>query len=97
MRDPHPAVVINDDNIQELNLRIIIPITSWQPHFKGKSIMVKINANHRNGLKHGSAANVLQMRSVDAKRFIRPLGTLTTSQMEKIEEAIYIVLKLPFK
>lgn len=97
MRDPHPAVIINDDNIRELDLRIIIPITSWQSHFQGKPILVKINANSRNGLDHGSAANVLQMRSVDTKRFLHQLGSLTDNQMDKIEEAIYIVLNLPFR
>ncbi len=97
MQDPHPAVVINNDNIRELDLRIIVPITSWKSHFEGKSILVKINANSQNGLKHGSAANVLQMRSIDTKRFLRQLGSLTVNQMERIEEAIYNVLNLPFK
>lgn len=97
MFDPHPAVVVNDDNIRTLDLRIIVPITTWQSYFQGKSFLVKINANNRNGLDHGSAANVLQVRSVDArKRFLDQLGELTPQQMDKIEEALCIVMKLPF-
>jgi mRNA interferase MazF len=97
MRYPHPAVVVNDDNIRSLNYRIIVPITSWESHYKGLCFFIKINSNNRNGLDHGSAANVLQIRSVDAKkRFKKQLGSLTTLQMDKIEEAICIVLKLPF-
>lgn len=97
MLDPHPAVVVNDDKFRSLDLRIIVPITTWQPHFKGISFFVKINKNPSNGLKHASAANVLQVRSVDAqKRFMHQLGRLTKNQMDKIEEALCIVMNLPF-
>lgn len=97
LRDPHPAVIINNDNIRELDLRIIVPITTWKNHFRDKSFLVKINANSRNGLNHGSAANVLQLRSVSTERFINYKGSLTDNQIEKIEDAIFIVLKLPFR
>ena len=97
MRDPHPAVVVSNNKINFLPYRIIIPITTWRDNFRGKSFFVKINSNSRNGLNHASAANVLQVRSVDAqKRFMHKLGELTDNQMEKIEDALYIVLNLPF-
>jgi mRNA interferase MazF len=96
MRDPHPAVIINDDSIRELNLRVIVPITSWKNRFKGKSVLIKINPNPQNGLSNKSAVNVLQIRSVDAKRFKTRLGKVTDIQMERIEEGICIILKLPF-
>lgn len=97
MRDPHPAVVVSNNQINPLPYRIIVPITSWKNEFRNKSFFVKINRNSRNGLDHASAANVLQVRSVDARqRFMHQLGELTDNQMEKIEDALYIVLNLPF-
>lgn len=96
MRDPHPAVIISDDNIRELNLRVIVPLTTWKYHFKGKSVLIKINPNQKNGLKNKSAANVLQIRSVDSRRFKKKLGKLSGIQMERIEEGICIILNLPF-
>ncbi|WP_286476562.1 type II toxin-antitoxin system PemK/MazF family toxin [Methanobacterium sp. CWC-01] len=97
MYDPHPAVVVSADAFNLFAYRIIVPITTWKQEFKGKSFFVKINANSRNGLDHGSAANVLQVRSVDAsERFINRLGTLTDPQMDKIEEALCIIMDLPF-
>lgn len=97
MNDPHPAVIVNDDNIRSLDFRIIVPITTWKSHFRGLSFIVKINKNNANGLHHASGANVLQVRSVDAqKRFMHQMGKLTKTQMDKIEEALCIVLNLPF-
>ncbi|MGP8189072.1 MAG: type II toxin-antitoxin system PemK/MazF family toxin [Methanobacterium sp.] len=97
MEDPHPAVIVNDDRIRSLDFRIIVPITTYQAHFKGQSFFVKINSNNTNGLDHASAANVLQVRSVDArKRFMHQIGRVTKNQMDKIEEALCIVMQLPF-
>lgn len=92
-----PAVIVSDNRIGVLRLKVIVPLLGWQPHFQNKPWIVKINKNNRNGLKKGSGADVFQVRSLAEERFKRPMGTLTNDQMKKIEQAFFLVLNLPFK
>lgn len=93
-----PAVILNNDGMRgSLDFRIVAPITSWKNHFENLSFFVKIEPNSTNSLNNISGVNVLQLRSIDTKRFMRKLGQLKTEELEEIENALYIVLKLPFR
>ncbi|WP_414618186.1 type II toxin-antitoxin system PemK/MazF family toxin [Dyadobacter sp. 32] len=34
IRKIRPAIIVNDDNLGKLPLKIIVPITDWKDHYK---------------------------------------------------------------
>ena len=51
IRKLRPAVVVNLDSIGRLPLRIVVPLTDWQPLFAKLPWFVSIPASEGNGLK----------------------------------------------
>lgn len=87
-----PVVVMTADIFNSIPLRIIIPITSWQPKFAERPFMVEIEATTENGLDRDSAGNVLQIRSISTERFVKHLGRLSPKLMEEILAGIAICI-----
>ena len=89
-----PVVIVNDDSMGILPLKVIVPLTSWQSSFSGNPWLVKITKNNTNKLSNDSAADTFQIRSVDKSRFKNRIGRLNNNQMQRIEDALILVLKL---
>lgn len=85
-----PAVVMNIPASWNLQLAIVVPITSWQHRFQVNNYfwMVKILADTTNQLTNDSAANTFQVKSISAQRFTRKIGVLTTQQMDLIAATV---------
>jgi mRNA interferase MazF len=85
-----PAVVMNITAGWNLDLSIIVPITSWQDRFQVNKYfwMVYLPADASNGLLKDSAANTFQVKSVSVKRFVRKIGMLSEAQMDMISATI---------
>ena len=89
-----PVVVVSDDEVGILRLKVIVPITAWNDLFSPLDWMVLLEPSDENGLAKVSAADAFQVRSVSQQRFVRQLGTLSEAIMEEIAEALTIVLDL---
>jgi mRNA interferase MazF len=89
-----PTVIVNDDAIGILPLKVVVPITDWKERFSSRPWMVKLEPNANNGLRKTSAVDTFQVRSVSEARLIRLLGKLTDAEMQLISEALAIVLGL---
>lgn len=87
-----PAVVISIDNVGRLPIKIVAPITIWKPEFSGRIWLVPVNPNRTNGLRQESAVDILQIKSVDVKRFRKKRGRLTATLMTEIGEAITAII-----
>lgn len=87
-----PAIVVNDDAIGVLDLRVIVPVTAWQPAFTGCDWLVRLAPSAGNGLTKESAADAFQIRSVSLRRFGRQLGTLDDSDLERVLDGILTVI-----
>lgn len=82
-----PCVVVSSDAFRSLDVRLVMPLTSWQPMFARLPYHTKIEAAGVNGLQKDSSANALQMRCVSTLRFdskAGSIGILTAVQMEEI-------------
>lgn len=88
-----PCVIINDDSLGKLPLRIIVPITDWKERYEMAAWMVKIEPDGFNKLFKSSSVDCFQIRSVSEERFIRKLGEIDEVALDKIEIALKIVLK----
>lgn len=89
-----PAVVVNDDAVGVLPLRVIVPLTDWKDRYQVAPWMVRIEPAKSNGLVKISAADTFQVRSLAQERFVRQLGRLTDEQMQVIAKALAVVLAI---
>lgn len=88
MKKIRPAVVISDQNIGKLPLRIVVPITEWDPRFASYPWFVHLLPNKNNGLTKESGADAFSVKSLSERRFVRKLGQLTDNEVEEIAAAI---------
>lgn len=89
-----PVVVVSDDEVGKLRLKVIVPITAWNDLFSPLDWMVQLEPTSENGLAKVSAADTFQVRSVSKQRFVRQIGVLSDTIMDDISEALTIVLDL---
>ena len=87
-----PAVIVSEDAIGILPLRMIVPLTDWKDRYDIAPWLIQITPDAKNGLTKPSAADSFQIRSVSQVRFVRRLGKLTADQMKQILEAIKLVI-----
>jgi mRNA interferase MazF len=74
---------------------VVVPLTDWKNRFQRAAWMVKISPNENNGLAKESAADTFQIRSVSTTRFIRKIGELNREEMDKIVNAVGVVIEYP--
>jgi len=88
IRKSRPAVVLNLNGIGRLPVRLVVPITDWQPTFAKFSWFVFLPASSANGLSKDSGADAFQVKSVSDLRFVRKLGVVTEEELDEIASAI---------
>lgn len=94
IKKTRPAVIVNDDAIGILPLKVIVPITDWKDHYSEAPWMVPIDPDSGNGLEKLSAADAFQVRSVAQERFVRLLGKVSEKTEQNITVALSIVLSI---
>ena len=92
IKKKRPAVIISDDAIGILPLRVIVPITEWKKNFYGAVWMVKIDPNAHNNLKKTSAIDCFQIRSISRKRFLTKIGDVSPKTFNEIKIAVKSVI-----
>jgi mRNA interferase MazF len=92
IRKTRPAVIVSEDAIGVLPLRVVVPLTDWKDRYSVAPWMVQILPAQANGLDKPSAADAFQIRSVAQERFIQLLGKIQPAQVRNILEAIQIVI-----
>jgi mRNA interferase MazF len=94
MQKTRPAVIVNDDAVGILPLKVIVPLTDWKEHYAQAPWMVQLEPPQTNGLAKTSAADAFQVRSVSEQRFVRRIGALAPDNMAQLAQALAVVLKL---
>ena len=89
-----PAIIVNDDELGILPLRVIVPLTDWKDRYSVALWMVRIESDETNKLSKTSAADCFQVRSVSKDRFVRKIGDVAAEKMLEIELALAKVLKI---
>jgi mRNA interferase MazF len=56
-----PAVIVSDDAIGILPLKVIVPITEWKDRYAVAPWLVRLEPNSSNGLDKPSAADAFQV------------------------------------
>lgn len=94
IKKTRPAVIVSDDAIGVLPLKVIVPVTGWKDRYAVAPWMVRLDPDANNGLDKASAADAFQVRSVAQERFVRQVGTLSQAAMEEITRALAVVLSI---
>ncbi len=94
IKKTRPAVIVSDDAIGILPLKVIVPITDWKDRYAIAPWMVRLEPGADNGLDKPSAADAFQVRSVSQDRFVRRLGLLSDTIMQDITQALAVVLSI---
>ena len=89
-----PAVIVNDDSLGKLPLKIIVPITDWKDHYEMAPWMIKLTPGSINSLDKDSFADCFQVRSVSQLRFVKRIGSLDNALMEEIRIGLSEVLSI---
>jgi mRNA interferase MazF len=94
IKKKRPAIIVNDNTLGKLPLKIIVPITDWKSSYEVAPWMVKIEPDRKNGLTKLSSADCFQIRSVSVNRFINKIGYVDISIVEEIKEGLSKVLSI---
>ncbi len=86
-----PCVIVNDDAVGVLPLKIIAPITDYKDKFKDVPWMVTLTPSHENGLDKKSVIDLFQVRSVAEERLVERIGMIGTDQMLSVKAALKVV------
>ena len=93
IKKTRPGLVISSDALGILPLRIVVPITGWQTEFEPNIWHVRFSPDSGNGLKKESAGDLLQVKSLDEKRFVKKLGKASPAQINEVLLSLLNVLE----
>jgi mRNA interferase MazF len=90
-----PALVISNDINNKFSSTVtVIPITS---NVKKVFPFEVLFPSERSGLPKTSKAKCNQIRTIDIRRLIKPLGKIPVETMQEVEDALRIHLGMYFK
>ena len=92
MNKTRPALIINNNKLGKLPLKIIVPITGWKEHYSVAPWMIKIEPNQVNGLRKISSMDCFQIRSVSQERLVEKIGEISLDEVIKVQEGILKIL-----
>jgi mRNA interferase MazF len=96
IKKTRPAVIVNDDSLGKLPLKVIVPITDWKDNFEIAIWMIKIVPNSKNGLTKDSSADCFQVRSVSQERFVKKIGIISEKEKDEIKSGLSKVLSIEY-
>jgi mRNA interferase MazF len=93
IRKKRPALIVSSDAVGRLPIKLIAPITGWNPKFAGSPWHVRLDPDNTNKLSKVSAVDALQLRGVDTQRLIERIGRVSSTILEEVAAAIAAVVE----
>ena len=94
IKKTRPGVIVNDNALGKLPLKIIVPLTDWKDRYEIATWMIKIDPDKINKLQKTSAADCFQVRSISTERFVRKTGSIDSETFEKIKDGLARVFSI---
>ncbi len=91
MKKSRPCVILNNDTVGKLALKIIAPLTDFKTHYEMVSWMVTVEANKSNGLSKKSSIDLFQVRSLSQKRLAYKVGCVGDDILNACKVALNVV------
>ena len=89
-----PCLILNNNKIGKLALKVIAPITDFKEHYALVPWMVSIEATKENGLNKKSTIDLFQVRSVSEQRLSRKIGKVPNDILIKCKHSLDIVFEI---
>ncbi|MBL0127207.1 MAG: type II toxin-antitoxin system PemK/MazF family toxin [Flavobacteriales bacterium] len=94
IRKTRPAIIVSDDAVGRLPLKIIVPVTDWKNYYAQAPWMVRLAPDTKNKLSKASTADCFQVRSISETRFMKRIGVVDSLTLERIQDGLAAVLSL---
>lgn len=94
IKKTRPAIIVSDDSLGKLPLKIIVPLTDWKEKYEIAPWMIKLEPNSKNGLTKDSSVDCFQVRSVSHERFVKKIGFVSATLMGEIKIGLSRVLSI---
>lgn len=91
IRKTRPCVIVNDDAIGALPLKVIAPLTDLKERYRSVPWMLCLEPDAGNGLSKPSAIDLFQVRCLAEVRLVRKLGVLSPLQLLRVQHALKLV------
>jgi len=89
-----PVIIINDDSIDIIPTRVIVPLTEWHDKFKDAIWLVRVEPNDENNLDRTSAVDAFQLHTIPTNRFIKKIGILSDIEVANIKKAVKAIINV---
>jgi len=93
IKKKRPVVVINPGHEKQLQLAIVVPVTSWTRYWENNPFFVTLKPG-RSGLKKKSAVDCFQIRAVSHKRFTGRIGHVSNREMDQVKSSMALILDI---
>jgi len=91
MKKSRPCLILNNDMVGKLALKIVAPLTDFKEHYELVPWMVTIEPNSTNGLNKKSAIDLFQVRSLSEKRLAHKVGSVEEEILKACKVALNVV------
>ena len=91
MKKVRPCIILNNDTVGKLALKVIAPLTDFKEHYRVIPWMVVLEPDLKNGLKKISAIDLFQVRSLSQKRLIKKIGFVEKEVIDACKESLDVV------
>jgi mRNA interferase MazF len=86
------VIIINDDTIDIIPTRVIVPLTEWQDKFEDAIWLIRIDPNDENNLDKTSAVDAFQLHTIPTTRFRKKIGMLSVMELANIKNAVKAII-----
>jgi len=93
MKKIRPCIILNNDTVGKLALKVIAPLTDFKEHYRVIPWMVVLEPDLKNGLKKISAIDLFQVRSLSQKRLIKKIGFVEKDVIYACKESLDVVFE----
>lgn len=91
IRKTRPCVILNDDTIGALPLKVIAPLTDLKERYRSVPWMLCLEPDDKNGLSKSSAIDLFQVRCLAEERLVCKVGAISPLQMLHAHKALKLV------
>ncbi|NVO00465.1 MAG: type II toxin-antitoxin system PemK/MazF family toxin [Geobacteraceae bacterium] len=91
IRKTRPCVILNDDAIGGLPLKVIAPLTDLKARYQNVPWMLCLEPDSSNCLSKPSAIDLFQVRCLSESRLVHKIGAMTTKDLALAQKALKLV------
>ena len=86
-----PCVILSNNAIGVLPLKVIAPITDYKPRYENVPWMVKLSPDGVNNLDKVSVIDLFQVRSVAKERLVKKIGEISEQELKQCRKELEVV------